>query len=117
MLLTANPSDGLITWIACPPSLRACCVDVPLALWQWPHDQRCPAMGPLVLAETWCGWLEVWLAPHSPLPCFCHTAPLRRLLPLTGNEEVLQDVHWVGLQLGVPVHTTTLAAYLAPPAT
>ena len=24
---------------------------------------------------------------------------MRRLLLLTGNEEVLQDVHWVGLQL------------------
>ena len=42
---------------------------------------------------------------------------MRRLLPLTGNEDVLQDVHWVRLQLGVPVYTTTLAAYLAPPAT
>ena len=42
---------------------------------------------------------------------------MRRLLPLAGNEEVLQDGHLVGLLLVVIVLTSTLAAYLAPPVT
>ena len=94
MLLTANPSDGLITWIACPPSpsgLLCRCALGPLAVAARP---RCHAMGHLALAETGgAGWMAGWhltiaialILPHSPM---------RRLLPLAGNEEVLQDGHW-----------------------
>ena len=48
-------------------------------------------------------------ASQYALLCICNTAPKLRLLPYTGNEEVLQDGHWWGL---LP---NTLAASLVPP--
>ena len=39
------------------------------------------------------------LAPQYSLLWFCNTAPMLRLLPHAGNEEVLRDGHWLGLLL------------------
>ena len=64
------------------------------------------------------GLLAGWLAGTSlAIALFLPHSPMRKLLPLAGNEEVLQDGHWVGLLLAVIVLTSTLAACLAPPVT
>ena len=64
------------------------------------------------------GWLAGRLAGTSlAIALILPHSPMRRLPPFAGNEEVLQDGHWVGLLLVVIVLPSTLAAYLAPPVT